>query len=177
MTKIEINSQNYSGQVADITFYPQTGGTIYIGQHIIPYEYDNDYYYGTYSLFFPFYGQVCELIVVAPTPTPTPSVTPYSTPTPTPSPSPIYYYYYLLNCDGISNAFGRSSLPSLTGTYNINTNVCYTIVGTDLGPYYDYDLDTSLQVNDCTDISCLPTESPTPTPTPTITPTMTPSGS
>ena len=86
-----------------------------------------------------------------------------------------YYYYYLLNCNLGDNKYGRSVNPSLTGTYNVNVNTCYTIVGGDTGPSYDYDLDIATLVTDCTDNRCVmstptptPTETPTPTPTPTI---------
>jgi hypothetical protein len=123
------------------------------------------------------------------TQTPTPSVTigltPTSTETQTPTPtqtptlSPIYYYYFLLNCDSSSNAIGRSTEPLTGVTYNVDVNTCFTIVGIDLGPSYDYDLDVATLVTDCTDELCgllTPTPTPTgtsvtPTPTPTITPT------
>jgi hypothetical protein len=110
------------------------------------------------------------------TPTPTPTVTPTETPTPTPTPTPTYYYYYLLNCNLGDNKYGRSLDPdiNLSGfTFNVDTNICYTIVGNDAGPYYDYDLDIATIVSDCTDILCS-TPTPTPTETPTPTPTETP---
>jgi hypothetical protein len=113
---------------------------------------------------------------MTPTPTPTATSTPTptatSTPTPTPTPTPTYYYYYLLNCNLGDNKYGRSLDPdiNLSGfTFNVDTNICYTIVGNDAGPYYDYDLDIATIVTDCTDILCS-----TPTPTPTSTPTPTP---
>ena len=54
-------------------------------------------------------------------------------------------------------------------TFNVATNLCYTIIGQENDPYYDYDLDMATIVTDCTDILC-----PTPTPTPTVEPTATP---
>jgi hypothetical protein len=123
----------------------------------------------------------CEASLVTPTPTPTLTSTPTPTPTatevpatstPTPTPTPIYYYYYLLNCNLGDNKYGRSLDPdiNLSGfTFNVDTNICYTIAGNDDGPYYDYDLDNATIVTDCTDILCS-----TPTPTPTSTPTPTP---
>jgi hypothetical protein len=108
-----------------------------------------------------------------PTPEPTSTETPLpATSTPTPTPTPIYYYYYLLNCNLGDNKYGRSLDPdiNLSGfTFNVDTNICYTIAGNDDGPYYDYDLDNATIVTDCTDILCS-----TPTPTPTSTPTPTP---
>ena len=97
------------------------------------------------------------------------------TPTPTPTPTPTYYYYYLLNCNLGDNKYGRSITSSLNGNiFNVGTNTCYTIVGDDPGPNYDYDLDIATLVTDCTDVLCvLPTPTPTSTSTPTPTPTPT----
>jgi outer membrane biosynthesis protein TonB len=113
------------------------------------------------------------------TPTPTNTVTPTNTETPTPTPTLTYYYYYLLNCNLVDNKYGRSITPLVGGTFNIGGNACYSIIGQDFGPYYDYDLDVATLVTDCTDVSCdgptpTPTNTETPTPTPTETPTNTP---
>lgn len=115
-------------------------------------------------------------------PTPTPTVSPTVTSTLTPTPTPNYNYYYLLDCDNTNNKIGRSIYSGLTGTYNVDVNKCYFIIGSDPGPSFDYDLDTSVLVTDCNDMSCVgltttptPTESETPTPTPSFTPTVTPS--
>jgi hypothetical protein len=101
------------------------------------------------------------------------------TPTQTPTVTPLYYYYNLLNCNLAFNSVGRSTEPLTGVTYNVDVNTCFTIVGIDLGPSYDYDLDVATLVTDCTDELCgllTPTPTPTgtsvtPTPTPTITPT------
>ena len=119
---------------------------------------------------------------------PTPTVTPTNTETPTntPTPSPFYYYYNLLDCDNSNNRVGRSINGGLTGTYNVDVNKCYLIVGIDLGPSYDYDLDSLPLVTDCNDLLCgaitstptpTVTETPTNTPTPTNTETPTPTPS
>jgi hypothetical protein len=79
-TQIVLTSPNYSGYVADITFYAQTGGTISLGSHLTPYTADLDYFYGTYQLCYSAFSYCCETTIVAPTPTPT--VTPTNTPTP-----------------------------------------------------------------------------------------------
>jgi outer membrane biosynthesis protein TonB len=102
------------------------------------------------------------------TETPTPTVTPTNTETPTPTPTLTYYYYFLLNCNLVDNKYGRSTTPLVGSTFNISGNTCYSIVGNDPGPYYDYDLDIATLVTDCTDVSC---DGPTPTPTNTSTPT------
>jgi hypothetical protein len=133
-----------------------------------------------------------------PTSTPTPSVTaePTSTPTPTntqtqtptntstqtptitPTVTPVYYYYFLLNCNLVDNKYGRSTSVLIGSTFNISGNTCYSIVGNEPGPYYDYDLDIATLVTDCTDVSCdgpTPTPTTTSTPTPSVTNTQTPS--
>ena len=51
-TQIQLQSTNYNGQIAAITFYPCSGGSINLGSQVIPYNYTNDYYEGTYDLFF-----------------------------------------------------------------------------------------------------------------------------
>jgi hypothetical protein len=63
MTKVEIYSENYSGQTCNITFYPDTGGTINIGIVTLPYDYISEYYFGEYELYFPSYQHTCHLII------------------------------------------------------------------------------------------------------------------
>ena len=106
---------------------------------------------------------------------PTPTITPTNTETPTPTPTvtPVYYYYYLLNCNLASNAIGRSTTVLTGGTWNVDVNLCYTIVGYNFGPSYDYDLNVATLVTDCTNLVCYP-PTPTETPTPTVTQTLTP---
>jgi hypothetical protein len=105
------------------------------------------------------------------TPTPTPTTTETSTPTPTPTETQItYYYYFLRDCNQTHNKIGRSLTSGLTGIiYSLGNGECYEIVGLDLGPEFDYDLDDLRVVLDCSDVACS-----TPTPEPTITPTPTP---
>lgn len=62
---IFLTSNNYSGQTADITFFPQTGGTVNVGTQTIPYTYvrsNDEYYFGTYSLNFTSFNVVCSAI-------------------------------------------------------------------------------------------------------------------
>ncbi len=100
MPTIQIYSNNFSGQTGYLIFYPQTGGTINIGTVTLPYNYNTDYYYGTFIINFSGFSRSCELNILAPsnTPTPTPTITPSSTQppscdvlvgfvTPTPTPS------------------------------------------------------------------------------------------
>lgn len=85
-TQIQLQSTNYNGQLADITFYPCSGGTISLGYQTIPYTYTNDNYEGTYDLYFSAFNQTCQLVIVCPSPTPT--ITPTNTVTPTPTITP-----------------------------------------------------------------------------------------
>ena len=62
-TTIRISSNNFSGQTADITFYPDTGGTVNIGNVVIPYDYSANYIYGTYDLYFSAYTKTCSVII------------------------------------------------------------------------------------------------------------------
>ena len=152
------------------------------------FTYCNINYYGGFGILTPVFNNPATptptpTATETPTPTPTstptetPTPTPTATETPTPTPTITYYYYYLLNCNLGDNKYGRSITPSLNGNiYNVDTNTCYTIVGNEPGPSYDYDLDIATLVTDCTDVLCL-TPTPTPTPTPTSTdvpPTATP---
>jgi hypothetical protein len=168
-----ISSVSLSGLTTEVTFFPQTGGTaVDLGNQTFPFSYVANYYYGTYNCYVPTYAYTYTVIVPAPTSTPTP------TPTITPTVTPVYYYYYLLNCDLVTNAYGRSTDPdlNLSGfTFNVDDSTCYTINGDDLGPYYDYDLDVAILAVDCSDALCnLITPTPTPTQTNTETPTQTP---
>ena len=163
-----ISSVSLSGLTTEVTFFPETGGTVNLGTQVFPFSYVADYYYGTYNCYVPTYAYSYTVVVpgITLTPTPTPTVTPTVTPTIT----PLYYYYFLLNCDLASNAIGRSTTVLTGGTWNVDVNLCYTIVGNDPGPSYNYDLDVATLVADCYNVLC-----GLPTPTPTITPTITPS--
>lgn len=75
MKTLRIFTENYSGYSGDITFYPYTGGTINIGLQVLPYDYNTDYYYGTYEIYFSGFNKTCILDYPLPTPTPTPTNT------------------------------------------------------------------------------------------------------
>jgi hypothetical protein len=85
-TEVLLSSTNYTGQIADIQFRAQTGGTYSLGSHLIPYTVDQEYPYGIYQLCFSAYNSCCETVIVAPTTTPT--NTPTNTPTPTNTQTP-----------------------------------------------------------------------------------------
>jgi hypothetical protein len=84
---IRILSNNLSGLTTNVTFLPQSGGTISLGTQVFPFNYISEYVYGTYNCYVPTYGYTYSLDILAPTPTPTTTVTPTKTSTPTPTPT------------------------------------------------------------------------------------------
>ena len=82
---IRILSNNLSGLTTNVTFLPQSGGTISLGTQVFPFNYISEYVYGTYNCYVPTYGYTYTLDVLGPTPTPTPTntTTPTNTPTQT----------------------------------------------------------------------------------------------
>jgi len=58
-TGIQISSNNFNNHIADITFYPDTGGTQSLGSHLIPYTVGLDYVYGVYELYFSADNRTC----------------------------------------------------------------------------------------------------------------------
>jgi hypothetical protein len=63
---IRITSQNLSGDTANVTFNPQTGGTINLGTQTIPFNNITNYPYGSYELFVPEFNYTYDVIVPAP---------------------------------------------------------------------------------------------------------------
>ena len=63
---IRITSQNLSGDTANVTFNPQTGGTVNLGTQTIPFNNITNYPYGTYELFVPEFNYTYDVIVPAP---------------------------------------------------------------------------------------------------------------
>jgi hypothetical protein len=86
-TVIQILTTNYSGETAQITFTPCSGGTIDLGDQVLPYNYESENYQGSYSLYFSAFTKTCTFDIPCPTlePTQTPTNTPTNTPTPTPT--------------------------------------------------------------------------------------------
>jgi hypothetical protein len=91
---VRILSDNLSGQTTNVTYFPDTGGTIDLGSQVFPFNYISSYYYGNYDCYVPTYGYNYVVNVPGPTPTPTPTTTPTgitptvtSTPTNTPTPT------------------------------------------------------------------------------------------
>ena len=84
---IRILSDNLSGLTTNVTFLPQSGGTISLGTQVFPFNYISEYVYGTYNCYVPTYGYTYSLDVLGPTPTPTTTVTQTNTSTPTETPT------------------------------------------------------------------------------------------
>ena len=80
-----ISSENLSGVTTEVTFLPCSGGTISLGTQVFPFNYVNDYYFGTYNCYVPLYDYVYSVEIPCPSATPTPTVTPTTTPTVTPT--------------------------------------------------------------------------------------------
>lgn len=178
---VQITSGNFDGQSALVTFYPCSGGTpIVIGNVIIPYNYESDYFLGTYTLYFAEYNETCEFSIPCPTVTPTPTKTvtrtPTNTPTKTknfvpvtPSPTTSCFCFRFINIDpkkstwvnffDCNRVYNSITLPpdgSLT-----NCAIIGSITASSSVQYY--------QGLPCVNNSC-----GTPTPTPTLTSTRTP---
>lgn len=63
---IQILSNNFNNHIADITFYPDTGGTVNLGTHLIPYTTELDYVYGSYELYFSEDNRTCYAYISNP---------------------------------------------------------------------------------------------------------------
>lgn len=121
---ITIASDNFSGQSVHITFEPCSGGTIDLGDQIIPYTYVTDYWYGTYTCYSLTYDATYTLDVPCPA-TPTPTVTM------TPSPTPAVVYTYNLWTDGVmTNACSMAGFgPSNVTFYSTATTFNSIVTG------------------------------------------------
>jgi hypothetical protein len=181
---IKIGSNNYSGQTADITFFPETGGTISIGNQIIPYNYITDYFYGTYNLYFADFDYTCVFIISSADPIPS-----YTDPTPSPK---TYGFFGKLQQDPEllpTEILNQTEYSGLTTDIKLEQYFGGSFIG-DISAFrfYSEPLNASqikhnykllkskytLLDPDCPNC-ILPTPSQTPsnTPTPTVTPTNT----
>ena len=167
-TALTIISSNYSGITGSLTFYPATGGTINIGNVILPYDYVTLYYYGTFSITYPSLGKTCQLVIPVPNVSPTPTSTPTPTVTPTVTPTKCCSKFTLSS--SVGNLSGTTFLVTLCDGSTQNVNV---------------PTNTSQDVNCASNVVLLTgsgsatrfpgcvCSSPTPTPTQTKTPTPT----
>jgi hypothetical protein len=128
---IQITSNNFNGQYADITFYPCSGGSINLGYQLLPYDYAQDNYEGTYDIYISAYTKTCQLVISCPSPTPTPTITatptltptitPTVTPTITPSPIPPFDSDAAAYLSAVISAGGTTD-----STISAATNTLYT---------------------------------------------------
>ena len=82
---VSIFSVSLSGLTTEVTFLPQTGGTVDLGEQVFPFSYVADYFYGTYNCYVPTYAYTYTVVVPAPSPTPSPTNTQTPSPTTTPT--------------------------------------------------------------------------------------------
>jgi len=154
---VSIFSNNLSGQTANVTFFPCTGGTISLGDQVFPFTYVTDYWYGTYDCYVSTYAY--SYIVDVPCPSSTPTPTPTLTPTPTITASPTI---------GLPTSTPTSSetptpTPSITSSQTPTPSVTETQTSTPTPSITSSETPTPTV-----------TSSETPTPTPTLTQTPTP---
>jgi uncharacterized delta-60 repeat protein len=92
---VRILSDNLSGLTTNVTYLPESGGTIDLGTQTFPFNYISSYYWGTYNCYVPTYATTYSVVVPLSGETPTPTVTATQTPTPTitPSSTPWNYCY------------------------------------------------------------------------------------
>jgi hypothetical protein len=151
---IRILSDNLSGLTTNVTFLPQSGGTINLGTQVFPFNYISEYVYGTYNCYVPTYGYTYSLDVLGPTPTPT--VTSTSTPTTTPTQTPT-----------------NTSTPTQTPTNTSTPTTTPTNTGTPTQTPTNTSTPTTTTTQTPTNTGT-PTQTPTNTSTPTTTTTQTP---
>lgn len=120
MDTIRINSTNYSGQTADITFSPATGGTQVISGITIPYDFTSNFVYGDYSVYFTSYDKTCPLNVPVPA-FPTWSGT-------TNEGTQFMNAYYV---ETLLNTFDETSISTITTT---NSNTSLAFIGSIVAP-------------------------------------------
>jgi hypothetical protein len=154
---VSIFSDNLSGQTANVTFFPCTGGTISLGDQVFPFTYVTDYWYGTYNCYVSTYAY--DYVVEVPCPSSTPTPTPTLTPTPTITASPTI---------GLPTSTPTSS-ETQTPTPSITSSQTPTVTPSITSSETPTPTPTSSETPTPT-----PTSSETPTPTPTLTQTPTP---
>ena len=176
---IRILSNNLSGQTTNVTYFPDTGGTIDLGTQVFPFNYISSYYYGDYDCYVPTYGYNYIVNVPAPTPTPsptetqtnitpTPTNTPTETPTNTPTNTPTET---ITNTPSETPTNTPTETPTNTPTNTPTETPTNTPTNTPTETPTNTPSETPTETPTNTP-SETPTNTPTETPTPTITPTQ-----
>ena len=164
---IVLNSNNFNGELCNITYYPLSGGTIYLGVNQLPYTYNSDYTYGLYDINFFLIDKDCNLIIESPFVTPTITPTNTQTPTPTQTETPT---------NTPTNSVTPTNTPTVTNTQTQTPTPTSTIGSTP--PVTPTNTSTPTETPTQTPTvtqTKTPTTTPTTTPTNTPTPTITPS--
>lgn len=187
MPRFKINTSNYSGYSANITYAPYTGGTaIVITGATLPYLLPEGYQYGNFSVYFPTYGKTCafdvipncnfgvDVLVLTATPTPTLSATPIPTPSPTPSTTPSPTPSATPNCDFGVGVIVLTATPTPSATPSPTPSTTPSPSATpsptpSATPNCDFGVDILVLTATPT-----PTQSATPNPTPSPSPSSTP---
>ena len=136
---ILISSDNLSGLTANVVYFPESGGTIDLGTQVMPFIYNTDYYYGTYSCYVPIYNYTYDLVIAGPTPTPTTTstVTPTNTQTKTPTVTPTN-----TTTPTTTPTIGTSQpqTPTNTSTPTVTPTITPSSGGFNRGPFtFDFD--------------------------------------
>ncbi len=180
---IRILSNNLSGQTTNVTYFPDTGGTIDLGTQVFPFNYISSYYYGDYDCYVPTYGYNYIVNVPGPTPTPsptetqtnitpTPSETPIETPTETPTNTPSETP---TETPSETPTETPTETPSETPTETPSETPTETPSETPTNTPTETPTETPSETPTNTPTETpteTPSETPTETPTPTITPTQ-----
>ena len=164
---VRILSDNLSGQTTQVTYRPDSGGTIDLGTQVFPFNYISSYYYGIYDCYVPTYGYTYSLNVPGPTPTPTPTNT--STPTNTPGLSPT-------PTETITSTPTSTETPTPTPTITSTQTPTVTIGLTPTATASNTptpSITPSITPTNTETPTNTPTNTETPTTTPTVTPTNT----
>jgi hypothetical protein len=180
---VRILSNNLSGLTTNVTYYPESGGTIDLGEKVFPFDYLSSYYQGVYNCYVSTYDYNYSLTVVVPPPLdlsnpiitenddyiiigeneylmfvdPSPSATPTQTPTNTVTPTPTP-----------TNTVTPTPTPTNTETETPTP----TPTNTETPTPTNTETPTPTPTNTETPTNT-PTNTETPTNTPTITPTAT----
>jgi len=160
---VYISSVSLSGLTTEVTFFPETGGTVNLGTQTFPFSYVADYYYGTYNCYVPTYAYTYTVVVpgITPTPTATSTVTPTNTPTNTTTPTVTP-----TNTETPTNTPSETPTNTPTNTETSTPTPTNTPTNTGTSTPTPTNTETPTQTPTTT-LTSTPTATPTHTPTPT----------
>jgi hypothetical protein len=171
MATVEILTTNFSGETAQITFTPCSGGTIDLGTQVLPYDYVSDNYEGSYSFYFPDFTKTCTFDIPCSTnvPTPTPTYSQTVTPTYSQTVTPTY-------SQTVTPTYSQTITPTIEATATPTPTYSQTVTPTieaTATPTPTYSQTITLTLTPTYSQTVTPTYSQTVTPThsQTVTPT------